>query len=189
MRGEAKMFKYKYGNYNPQSTFITSTSLAGFLEDNKSSIINQKILGIFSCNGSIRSNCNNRYYHFFDTPCIVVLEDFELIIETLNYSEIKILISPRKDTIEAYESEYSSLTSNVREQYDLKVKGKYIISFAIETFSHEYCLDPSMGTMAAAGGDYFSKVSFALDDNSVLNFCAEDPIMDGYMDVWVSANI
>jgi hypothetical protein len=183
------MYEYKYGNFNPQSTFTTSTNLIEFLEKNKSSIINQNILGIFSCNGSICSYCNNRFYHFFDTPCIVVLEDFELIIETLNYSKIKIIISPRKDTIEAYESEYPSLTSNFRGQYDLNVQGKNIHSFAIETFSHEYCLDASMGTMAAAGGDYFSKVSFILNDNSVLNFCAEDPIMDGYMDVWVSANI
>ena len=178
------MFEYQRDMFL-RSDFSTATELRAFFESNRERIVGQRILGIFACGTSIAFERRIGLQHMTDTPIIVLLENYELVIETMLYSRINIRINKRKDSLTKYAAKYLSICTGWR-RHNINAVGRGITSFNIETFSNAYYLSVQCDDMAPEGGDYFSKISFALDDNTKLNICAEDAGSDGYMDVWIS---
>jgi hypothetical protein len=122
-----------------RSDFSTATELRAFFESNRERIVGQRILGIFACGTSIAFERRIGLQHMTDTPIIVLLENYELVLETMLYSRINIRINKRKDSLTKYAAKYLSICTGWR-RHNINAVGRGITSFNIEAFSNAYYL-------------------------------------------------
>lgn len=138
-------------------------------------------MGIYSSSAFTYSTKNyiaEKVYDL-DTPVYIVFEDHTaLFIEYYFYSQIYI------DYLNLSNDKLKKLFSNYK--LDLPVDGKIIDVVYFDSFYNEYCIDSAKVTPNSLRKKYFGKITFRLNGVGGDRFliCAEDSLMDGYMDVW-----
>jgi len=179
------MFVYKWGEKYDWINFKEATPLIEFINKNKSKIINQSIKGIYITGNPLFSR--GEKYAWSDTPVILIIGDYEIIIDYMFYSDIDIMIKPLENSMTEYEKEYEygSLLFKSKPYWNAP-DNLEIADIEITRFSSEFEINPSTCETRPEGGDYFSVVAFRLKDNRRLCICAQDSFSDGYVDIWVT---
>lgn len=176
------MFIYNLDERYEWQNFIEAVLLIDFISKNKFKFVNQKIKGVFTSTSGFFSSDK---VCMADTPAILLIGDYEIVINYMFYSDIKIMISPLIDSIVDYEKEYK-ICNLLKCKYWLQPKELEIEDIEITRFNDEFCINPADDETRPQGGDYFSVIALKLKDGKRLCICAEDGSSDGYMDIWVT---
>jgi hypothetical protein len=179
------MFIYKLGEKYDWINFKEAKPLIDFINLNKAQIINQSIKGIYCTSSPLFSN--GRKSAWMDTPLILIISNYEIVIDYMFYSDLSIMIKPLQNSVSEYEKEYEygSLLANCKPYWNAP-ENLEIEDIEVTRFDSEFEINPSTGKTRPKGGDYFSVIALRLKDNKKLCICAQDSMSDGYMDIWVT---
>lgn len=164
-------------------SFEEATPFLSFIKANKEKLIGKTLT---ECWG------NGRIGDLYDSPLVLVFEEFSVIVEYYFYSSITIWITDA----ESFHADttlnflYKNIPESCKLSYGIfpnesnPFLGCKVTDIKLDRFSHSYEIDASTGECRPDGGDYFSVISIDFDNGDTLHICGADALYDGYIEVW-----
>ena len=169
--------------------FNEATPLIDFFNKNQEKIIGSRLKrfygGDWPAYGSYRSS---------DLPIVLELDDIFVVVHYYFVSDIGIIIGT-KDEVSQNENIHYMINKLeriidyrergfARDAKQEEIENCKIIKITVNQFSSAFECNPVTEEIRPDGGDYFSTIRLYLDSGTVLCFCGEDSMADGYITVW-----
>ena len=163
--------------------FTEALPLIQCIEQNKDKLIGKKILHYY----------RDSYTGIGESPAVFIIDNMAMIVFYHWYSCMDVVVVDKESFLNdpSLRFLYKDIPGSrnvcyTEYRYDDMVNfvGKRIKKITVEKFSDAHETRQSLGGTRPKGGDYFKTISVQMSNGKAFYICAEDPLFDGYMNVW-----